>query len=148
MTDENSNGNKKAQPVERINDGSVNAKIWRNHSKDGKPFYNVTFARTYTHPQTGQPAETYAFSGTDVLKIQRLAEKAYHNVDRLKQQDRTHDQGQNQQQPPTQENGHNNMADQRDQAMNNASQQSNDQQSFQQNQGHQGHNQNGPEIGR
>ncbi len=148
MTDENTNGNKRAQPVERINDGSVNAKIWRNYSNEGKAFYNVTFARTYTHPKTGQPAETYAFSGTDVLKIQRLAEQAYHSVDRLRQQDRAQNQGQNQQNNPTQNNGDHSMSDQRDQVMNNAAHQSNGQQPYGQGQGYQGQNQNAPEIGR
>ena len=78
----------KNAPIERLSDGAVSAKIWRNTSKEGKPFYNVTFARVYTDPQTGKPAETQSFSGTDVLKIQRLAAQSYHVIDRHRKLDR------------------------------------------------------------
>ena len=75
-------------PVERFNDGAVKASSFRNVSKEGRAFYNVTFARIYTDPQTGQIAETQSFSGTDILKVRRLADQAYHAVDRLRKQER------------------------------------------------------------
>lgn len=75
-------------PVERFNDGAVKASIFRNVSKEGRPFYNVTFSRIYTDPKTNEIAETQSFSGTDVLKVRRLADQAYHAVDRLRKQDR------------------------------------------------------------
>lgn len=108
-------------PVERFSDGAVKASIFRNVSKEGKPFYNVTFARTYTHPETGQPAETQSFSGTDVLKVRRLADQAYHAVDRLRKQDRIqaneHSAGSPSQSDDSQKSS---LSEQRDRLINNA----------------------------
>lgn len=90
MATQNSDNPKRGNaPVERFNDGAVKASIFRNISKDGRAFYNVTFTRIYTDPQTDEVRETQSFSGTDVLKVRRLADQAYHAVDRLKKQDRS-----------------------------------------------------------
>jgi hypothetical protein len=96
-------------PVERFNDGAVKASIFRNVSKEGRAFYNVTFARIYTDPQTGQIAETQSFSGTDILKVRRLADQAYHAVDRLRKQERA--------QKSEHQNGSQSLAEQRDMLM-------------------------------
>ncbi len=76
-------------PVERFNDGAVKASIFRNVSKEGRAFFNVTFARLYTDPKTGQIAEMQSFLGTDILKVRRLADQAYYAVDRLRKQERS-----------------------------------------------------------
>jgi hypothetical protein len=104
-------------PVERFNDGAVKASIFRNVSKDGRAFFNVTFTRLYTDPKTGQIAETQSFSGTDILKVRRLADQAYHAVDRLKKQERSQGKtpAQNRDAQESQS-----LADQRDVLMGNA----------------------------
>lgn len=96
-------------PVERFHDGAVKASIFRNVSKEGRAFYNVTFARIYTDPQTGQIAETQSFSGTDILKVRRLADQAYHAVDRLRKQERS--------QNSDPQNGSQSLSEQRDMLM-------------------------------
>ncbi|WP_298966573.1 hypothetical protein [uncultured Roseibium sp.] len=99
-------------PVERFNDGAVKASIFRNVSKEGRAFYNVTFARIYTDPQTNEVRETQSFSGTDILKVRRLADQAYHAVDRLRKQERTQGTEQNQD-----SNSNPSLAEQRDMLM-------------------------------
>ncbi|KGB27082.1 hypothetical protein HPDFL43_00007520 [Hoeflea phototrophica DFL-43] len=104
-------------PVERFNDGAVKASIFRNVSKEGRPFYNVTFARIYTDPQTGQIAETQSFSGTDILKVRRLADQAYHAVDRLRKQERSQNSD-----PQNGHKGSQSLSEQRDMLMNDTAQ--------------------------
>ena len=89
----------------------------RDVSKDGRAFFNVTFTRLYTDPKTGQIAETQSFSGTDILKVRRLADQAYHAVDRLKKQERSQGKtpAQNRDAQESQS-----LADQRDVLMGNA----------------------------
>ena len=65
----------KRQPTTTLRDGRMKATIWQNAAADG-PFYSAEFTRTYTDPN-GQPQDTGSFSGSDLLKLARLAEKAY-----------------------------------------------------------------------
>lgn len=67
-------------PIETHRDGAVSAKVWRNYTKEGEPFYSVTFQRTYTDPQTDKPRESASFQGTDLLKLQQLAAEAYRTI--------------------------------------------------------------------
>jgi len=70
----------KQRPVETLRDGSVKAAIWKNEGENGT-FYNVTFARTYI--SDGNIKDTDSFSGTQLLRLSRLAEKAYDRVAEL-----------------------------------------------------------------
>lgn len=79
-------------PVATHRDGAISAKVWRNVSNEGNPYYSTTFARTYTNPQTKQIAEAQSFGGTDILKIQQLAGEAYQSITQLRQHDKQRSQ--------------------------------------------------------
>lgn len=67
--------NTKKRPVETLRDGAIKAAIWKNESENGV-FYNVTFARTYQAAGGGlQDADS--FSGSQLLKLARIADQAY-----------------------------------------------------------------------
>lgn len=87
MSDDD-NQQQKTPPVAVHRDGAVAAKVWRNHTQEGAPFYSVTFERSYTDPATGEPRSSRSFQGTDILKLQQLAGEAYQSVARLKARDR------------------------------------------------------------
>lgn len=72
----------KNRPVETIRDGSIKAAIWRNETSEGKAFFNVTFARTFKDAK-GDLKDTESFSGTQLLRLARLADKAYERAGKL-----------------------------------------------------------------
>lgn len=74
--------------VDTHNDGAVFAKVWRNHSQDGKAYYSVTVGRLYTDPETGQPRESRSLQGADILKAQAMLGEAYRTVMRERKRDR------------------------------------------------------------
>ena len=78
----------KNPPIQTHRDGAISAKVWRNYSNEGEPFYSVTFQRTYTDPKTKEPRETNSFLGTDVLKVQQLAAEAYRTIGHERQLDK------------------------------------------------------------
>ena len=49
--------------------------IWKNESENG-PFHSVTFARTFTNGKD-ELQDSDSFSGSQLLRLARLAEKAY-----------------------------------------------------------------------
>ena len=63
------------KPVETIFDGRNKVAIWENSSEKGK-YYTVKFSRLYDDEQ-GETKETNSFSKNELLKIARLANKAY-----------------------------------------------------------------------
>ena len=71
----------KSRPVETLRDGAMKAAIWRNESENGA-FFNVTFARTYKDDK-GELRDTESFSGSQLLRLARLAEKAYDRTSEL-----------------------------------------------------------------
>ena len=71
----------KTRPVETLRDGAIKAAIWRNESENGA-FFNVTFARTFKN-SAGELKDTESFSGTQLLRLARLAEKAYERTGKL-----------------------------------------------------------------
>lgn len=66
------------KPVDTLRDGRVKAAIWEKETEKG-PFHSVTFSRAY-RDQDGQYADAQSFSGTDLLKVSRLAERSYDQV--------------------------------------------------------------------
>ena len=71
----------KTRPVETLRDGAMKAAIWRNESENG-PFFAVTFARTYKDGE-GALHDTDSFSGAQLLRLARLADKAYARTAKL-----------------------------------------------------------------
>lgn len=58
-----------------IRDGSLKATIWENTGENG-PFVSVELAKTYKD-RNGDLQDGHSFSVNDLLKIGRLADKAY-----------------------------------------------------------------------
>ena len=75
----------KNRPARTLEDGAVKATLWRNESKNG-PFYSVTFSRTYKDKK-GRYQDTASFKGTDLLKLSRLAQRAYEDAQALREHD-------------------------------------------------------------
>jgi hypothetical protein len=71
----NSNQTPKPGPVETIRDGAIKAAIWRNDSENGV-FHGVTFSRTFKNG-AGELQDTSSYSGTQLLRLAHLAQKAY-----------------------------------------------------------------------
>ena len=67
------------KPILTIRDGALKATIWVNRTDDGKTFHSVTFGRTFTDGN-GNAKTANSFSGSDLLKIARLADKAYDHI--------------------------------------------------------------------
>lgn len=72
---------KTKRPVETLRDGAVKAAIWKNEGENGA-FFNVTVARTYKD-KDGDLHDSDSFSGTQLLRLARLAEKAYERTAEL-----------------------------------------------------------------
>ena len=79
----------KQRPVETLRDGAVKAAIWKNEGENGT-FFNVTFARTYKNGD-GNLHDTDSFSGTQLLKLARLADKAYDRTAELAKAEKSDD---------------------------------------------------------
>ena len=75
----------KTKPADTLRDGSLQASIWKNTSENGT-FYSTTITRSY---QTDDGYKnTNSYSGTELLKLSRLALKAYDRELELKAVDR------------------------------------------------------------
>jgi len=79
----------KQRPVETLRDGAIKAAIWKNESEKGA-FFSVTFARTYKDGD-GNLQDTDSFSGSQLLRLARLADKAYDRTAKLAQAERAKD---------------------------------------------------------
>lgn len=73
------------QPAKSLRDADIKAAIWKNESENG-PFPSVTFGRTYTDDKTGEVKDSDSFSGSQLLRLARLADKAYDAQAKLRQQ--------------------------------------------------------------
>lgn len=62
-------------PLETLRDGSLKATIWKNTGDNGA-FYSVRLSRTWKDEQ-GQYHDSDSFSGSELLRIARLANLAY-----------------------------------------------------------------------
>lgn len=69
------------KPVDHLRDGQLKAAIWENQSEKGT-FHSVTFAKNYRDNE-GNIKDTNRFSGTDLLKLSRLAEQSYDRTQEL-----------------------------------------------------------------
>lgn len=66
------------KPAATIRDGALFAKIWKNKAENGFR-YIVQMGRTYSDEQ-GNLHDTGSFSGSELLRIARLARIAYDEV--------------------------------------------------------------------
>lgn len=81
MTNQNTSTNK---PVDTIRDGAIKATIWANPLKEGDGLrYSVDLTRSYTDSQ-GNWHDTNSFSNGELLRVARLAGKAYDRIGELK----------------------------------------------------------------
>ncbi len=74
-----------SKPLETIRDGALKATIWKNQGEKG-PFYSVRITRTYTDDQ-GNYHDSDSFSGSEILRVARLAGKAYDETAVLRSQE-------------------------------------------------------------
>lgn len=74
------------KPVDTIRDGDLKATIWKNLGENGS-FYSVDFSRTYQDAQ-GTYHDSHSFSGSEPLRLARLANLAYDAIAELRSQDR------------------------------------------------------------
>ncbi len=72
------------KPALTIRDGAIKATIWKNTSEKGT-FCSVQFSRTY-RDEAGNFHNTDSFSGTDLLKLAFVAQKAYENAAAIREQ--------------------------------------------------------------
>lgn len=73
------------KPIDTLRDGSLKATIWKNFGEKGN-FYTVNLTRTYKD-EAGNYHDSDSFSGSELLRIARLAGKAYDRTSELRQQD-------------------------------------------------------------
>jgi hypothetical protein len=72
------------KPALTLTDGSLKAAIWRNEKEDGT-FYSVTFSRSYK-TANGNYADANSYSGSELLRLSKLADRAYAEVGALREQ--------------------------------------------------------------
>ncbi len=77
------------KPAITFYDGSLRATAWKNTSDKGT-FYRVTLSRRY-RDEAGTWHDSDSFSGSELLRIARLAEQAYDYTLNLRRQDREND---------------------------------------------------------
>ena len=71
----------KQKPAATLRDGALKATLWRKQSEKGV-FYNVTLSRTYKDGD--EYKDSHSFSGAELLRVARLAGKAYDLADELR----------------------------------------------------------------
>jgi len=62
------------KPAAKLRDGAIVATLWKKESENGV-FFNTTISRTYRDGEAYK--DTHSFSGTELLRVSRLAAKAY-----------------------------------------------------------------------
>lgn len=72
------------KPALTLTDGALKAAIWRNE-KEGGAFYSVTFSRSYKKRE-GEYADAYSYSGSELLRLAKLADRAYSEAHALREQ--------------------------------------------------------------
>lgn len=77
------------KPALKLTDGRISATVWRNPSPDPKGqkvFYSVQISRAY-QDEHGNWKDSDRFSGAELLRVARLAEKAYDAASELRKTD-------------------------------------------------------------
>lgn len=74
------------RPIDTIRDGSLKATIWKNFGENGN-FYSATITRTWRDDQDNYH-DSDSFSGTELLRVARLANLVYDKLAELRSADR------------------------------------------------------------
>lgn len=74
------------KPTATLRDGRIKATIWKQNSDNGD-FFRVTFSRSYKD-DAGNWHDSDSFSGTELLRLARLATKAFDQTNDLRQANR------------------------------------------------------------
>ena len=74
------------KPAAKLRDGAIVATLWKKEGENGV-FFNTTISRTYKDGETFK--DTNSFSGAELLKVSRIAAKAYDLELQLKAEART-----------------------------------------------------------
>ena len=74
------------RPTATLRDGRLKATIWKQSSENGD-FYQVTFTRSY-QDDAGEWHDSSNFSGSELLRIAHLAQRAYDETRELRAEDR------------------------------------------------------------
>lgn len=61
-------------PRATLRDGALKATVWKNPTEKGH-FYSVEFSRTYKQGEVFK--DSHSFSGSELLQVARLAQRAY-----------------------------------------------------------------------
>ncbi len=77
----------KNKPIKTLRDGSLKAVIWENQRED-KTYRSVDLYRTYKNEKEDQLKDISNYSGTELLRISRLAHKAYDLLINLRELDK------------------------------------------------------------
>lgn len=75
------------RPAIKFTDGTLSATIWKHTDKNGRTYYPVNLTRRYKDDQ-GNWKDTDRYLGDELLRMARLAEKAYDYALELQKQDR------------------------------------------------------------
>lgn len=75
---------KPRKPEFSIRDGAISATTWRKEGEFGTMF-TTSIERAYQDKETGEWRYAKTFSGTDLLKVSRLAGEAYEREAQLRQ---------------------------------------------------------------
>lgn len=83
--------NQRNTPALTIRDGSLKATVWKNQGEKGD-FYSVQIIRTYRDEQENWH-DSDRFSGSELLRVSRLAQKAYDYTADLREQNGRTEEG-------------------------------------------------------
>ncbi len=73
------------EPYATITDGLIKAKIWKTTGPKGD-FYSVELVRSF-RDSSGQWKKAYSFSGSELLRVSNLAQRAYNMILELRSPD-------------------------------------------------------------
>ena len=81
------------QPAQHLRDGKLKATIWRNRTEKGNR-YSVQLNRIF-EDKNGLLKNSDSFSGSELLRISRLAQIAYDEIQILHEEDKQNDAASN-----------------------------------------------------
>jgi hypothetical protein len=76
----------KEKPAHTIRVGRIKVKIWRNVTKENRPWFNTQIVRLYTENGDTNEKETTQFGYSDLLAVSKVAQMAF---DWISAQDRS-----------------------------------------------------------
>ncbi len=74
------------QPHDRVILGPIEATIWQNVGDNNRPFYRVSFSRSY-RDSDGAWKKTTSYSRDDLLMLAKVADKAHSRILEIQAED-------------------------------------------------------------